>query len=307
MIAAAIDIGTNTTLALLARTCGRGLTPLKDQLTVNHLGDALQKGSTLSRELIALNVDLIAELQRDLRRAGAEAFAVCGTSALRRAENRQEFIDAVHGVTGLQVEIIAGRDEAALTYMGAVSGRELYPGERVCVMDIGGGSTEIVEGRGYVPGQGYSIDVGATTLTNEFLHSDPPTAADIAALRDDLRGRLPHLVNALRGGAMPWMLVGGTAVTLAILTAGLKRYDLQQVGGKPLTMDDVERQLAAFSDKTAAELQNLPGMPAGRGRSIRTGAVLLSEMFRALQIQEGIVSERGLRHGLWLARFGTRT
>lgn len=306
MIAAAIDIGTNTTLALLAETSADGLKPLQDQLTVNRLGDALQNGPQLSREIIALNVDLLAELQRDFRRAGAEAFAVCGTSALRRAENRRDFIAAVHGVTGLQVEIIAGRDEAALTYMGAVSGREIYPGERVCVMDIGGGSTEIVEGRGYVPGQGYSMDVGATTLTNEFLRGDPPDTEEIAALRADLRGRLPQLVKPLTSGNMPWVLVGGTAVTLAIIKADLKRYEPQRVGGALLTAEDVERQLAAFSNRSAAELQNLPGMPVGRGRSIRAGAILLSEMFSALQIQQGVVSERGLRHGLWLARFGER-
>lgn len=306
MIAAAIDIGTNTTLALLAESDESGFRPLKDQLIANRLGEALKESGELSREVIALNVDLLAELARDFRRDGAEGFTVAGTSALRRARNRAEFIAAVREVVGLQVEVIGGRDEAALTYMGAVSNREIYPGERVGVMDLGGGSTELVEGRGFVAGEGYSIDVGAVYLTNEFFLSDPPKAEQIQTLRRNLRERLPGLVQNLLRDPMPWILVGGTAVTLALFKAGLRRYDPVAIGGSMLTVKDVEALAESFVGKSSTELQYLPGMPMGRGRSILAGSVLLQEMMTALHIQEGTVSERGLRHGLWLARFGRR-
>ena len=306
MIAASIDIGTNTTLALLAESDGGGLQVLKDQLVTNRLGEALKDGPELSREIITLNVDLLAEMARDFRRDGAEGFAVAGTSALRRAQNRAEFIAAVREVVGLQVEVIGGRDEAALTYLGAVSNREIYPGERVCVLDLGGGSTELVEGRGMIAGQGYSLDVGSVYLTNEFFHSDPPTEEQLQTLRRHLRERLPQLVSNLKGSAMPWILVGGTAVTLAILKAGLRRYDPAAIGGSLLSRNDVERLIVSFAGKSSQELQRLPGMPTGRGRSIFAGAILLDEMLKSLQVVEATVSERGLRHGLWLARFGKR-
>jgi exopolyphosphatase/guanosine-5'-triphosphate,3'-diphosphate pyrophosphatase len=306
VIAAAIDIGTNTTLALLAESTDGGLRPIKDQLTANGLGLALKRGGVISRDIIALNVDLLVELVRDFRRDGAEDFAVVGTSALRRSANRGEFIAAVREIAGLQLEVIDGRNEAALTYMGAVSGREIYPGERVRVIDLGGGSTEIIEGQGYVPGPGFSMDVGSVYLTNEFFTSDPPTAAEIERLRSDVRKRLEAWGSNLRGAAVPWILVGGTAVTLAILKAGLKRYEPQKIGGSQFDVEDIDRLVKSFIGRTSAELQNLPGMPAGRGKSILAGALLLREIFRALDIQEGTVSERGLRHGLWLAKFGER-
>jgi exopolyphosphatase/guanosine-5'-triphosphate,3'-diphosphate pyrophosphatase len=306
MIAAAIDIGTNTTLSLLAESDDGGLRVLKDQLVANRLGEGLKDGPELSREIITLNVDLLAGIARDFRRDGAEGFAVAGTSALRRARNRAEFLAAVREVVGLQVEVIGGRDEAALTYLGAVSNREIYPGERVGVLDLGGGSTEIVEGRGMIAGQGHSIDVGAVCLTNDFFHSDPPTDEQVQALRQHLSNRLPPLVSNLRGVTMPWILVGGTAVTLAILKAGLRRYEPESIGGSLLSVDDIERLIVSFGGKSSQELQRLPGMPTGRGRSIFAGSILLEEMLKSLQVTEATVSERGLRHGLWLARFGRR-
>ncbi|RPH95308.1 hypothetical protein EHM69_04825 [candidate division KSB1 bacterium] len=306
MITAAIDIGTNTTLALLAAADGDGLRPIKDQLTANRLGEALRDEPVLSPEVITLNVDLLAEIVRDFRRDGAEGFAIAGTAALRRAQNRADFIAAVREIVGLQVEVIGGRDEAALTYMGAVSNREIYPGERVAVLDLGGGSTEIVEGKGYIAGQGYSIDVGAVYLTNEFFKNDTPTSNEIETLRSHLRSRLPQLVGQVRGIKMPWILVGGTVVTLAILKAGLRRYNPMSVGGSLLNLADIDRRIAGFIGKSSLELQALPGMPLGRGRSILAGSLLLQEMFNALDIEEGLVSERGLRHGLWLAKFGKR-
>ena len=114
MIAATIDIGTNTTLALLAKDNGSDLTILKDQQTPNRLGESLHKSGELSPQAIALNVDLLGEIMRDFRRYGAEDFALCGTSALRRARNREEFITAVHDIFDLKVEVLSGTDEAAL-------------------------------------------------------------------------------------------------------------------------------------------------------------------------------------------------
>lgn len=304
MIAGAIDIGTNTTLSLLAESTNGGLKVIKDQITVNNLGDALRHGPSFSTEVIALNVDLLAEIVRDYRLYGAEEFVIGATAAMRQALNRAEFQQAVNDIVGLPLEIISGRAEAALTYLGAISNREIYPNEHVCVMDLGGGSTEIVEGLGYTPGQSFSIDVGSSVLTNQFFENDPPSEQEVSDMVSSLRGRLVHLVANLRGKKVPWVLVGGTVVTLALLKSGHRRYDPARVGGSLLNVEDIDRWIAHFLGRPAEELQMMPGMPVGRGRIILAGAILLREMFWALEIEEGIVSERGLRHGLWLAKFG---
>jgi len=304
MIAGAIDIGTNTTLALLAESTNGGLKVIRDQITVNHLGDALRQGPEFSPEVIALNVDLLAGIVRDYRRYGAEDFVLAATAAVRHATNRTEFQEAVKDIVGLPLEVISGRDEAALTYLGAISDREVYPNERVNVMDLGGGSTEIVEGSGYTPGHSFSVDVGSSVLSNQFFVNDPPEEEEVSDMVSSLRGRLLHLVKDLRGKKVPWILVGGTVVTLAMLKAGHRQYDPSRVGGTALNIEDIDRLIAYFMGRPAEELQMMPGMPVGRGRIILAGAILLRELYWALEIEEGIVSERGLRHGLWLSKFG---
>ncbi|MBI5060318.1 hypothetical protein HZB60_11130 [candidate division KSB1 bacterium] len=303
MRAAAIDIGSNTTLALLAEADGGELRTVRDTITLNQLGAAVDQAGEFPRDIIALNVDLLNEILRDFRRDGAEAFAICGTAALRRARNAAEFNSAVQQILGLHVEVLSGRDEAALTFAGAISGREIFPNERIGVIDLGGGSTEVILGRGTVPVESTSIDFGAVSLSGSFVRSDPASPGELAELRQTLHLRLPLLVGNLRGRELPWTLVGGTAVTLAMLKRGLRVYDPLAVSGIFLSGTDMDALITGFGGKSAAELQSLPGMPPGRGKYILAGAILLRELFTILQIEEGMVSERGLRHGLWLAKF----
>jgi exopolyphosphatase/guanosine-5'-triphosphate,3'-diphosphate pyrophosphatase len=107
-------------------------------------------------------------------------------------------------------------------------------------------------------------------------------------------------------GAYPWMLVGGTAVTLAMLKQKLYRYDPLKVGGTTLSLSDLQKLSDSFFGKHPDELQALPGMPLNRGHYILAGTLLMIELFSALQITEGTVTERGLRHGLWLTKFWER-
>ncbi|MBU0692175.1 hypothetical protein KKC97_12110 [bacterium] len=307
MIAATIDIGTNTTLALLADGDGSDLKVLKDQQTPNRLGESMREDNEISAHAIAMNVDLLGEIMRDYRRYGAEDFAVCGTSALRRARNRDEFVSAVRDVFDLQVDILSGTDEAALTFAGAVSGKEIYPHEKIGVIDLGGGSTEVIEGQGLHAGQSCSLDMGAVYLTNEyFMTEEIPSVKTIERLRLDVRERLIQLLNSLRDGVYPWLLVGGTAVTLSMLKQGLRRYDADRIRGSQLTLKDIKPLCNSFIGKHPEELQALPGMPLSRGKYILAGTLLMIELFDALQIEQAEVSERGLRHGLWLMKFAKR-
>jgi len=306
MIAATIDIGTNTTLALLAESNGHDLKILKDQQTPNQLGESLRNSSELSPQAIALNIDLLGEIMRDFRRYGADEFAVCGTSALRMARNRNEFVTAVHDIFGLQVDILSGTDEASLTFAGAVSGREIYPHEKIGVIDLGGGSTEIIQGQGLAPGQSCSLDMGAVYLTNEYFAEEIPSASTIERLRLGTREQLAGLIDSMRGSGYPWVIVGGTAVTLSMLKQGMKRFEAEMISGSQLSVKDLKLLCNSFIGKHPDELQTLPGMPLSRGKYILAGTLLMIELFDALHIEQAEVSERGLRHGLWLAKFSTR-
>ncbi len=306
MIAGAIDIGSNTTLALLAELQDGELLVLKDQLTFNGLGDSLKETDELPRDTIALNIDLLNEIVREFKRDGAEAIAATGTAALRRAMNRAAFVGAAKQVLGLTVDVLSGREEAALTFAGAISGREIYPNEAVGVMDIGGGSTELIQGKGTQPTHSTSLDLGSVYLTNQFFKNDPPTAQETQSLKASLQDRLPLLIGGLGDRTMPWTLVSGTAVSLAMLKRGLRRYDPAAVRETFLSRDDLDAAIVRLSGMSTAEIQNLPGLPPGRARFILAGTLLMRELFDVLRIEEGIVSERGLRHGLWLARFSNQ-
>lgn len=304
MRAAAIDIGTNSTLALLAEAGRDGLVVVRDELAINQLGASLDGSGYLSRDVMALNVDYLNEIARDYRREGAEQFALCGTAALRRARNAQEFGGAIREILGLELEIISGRDEAALTFAGAISGREVFPHEQTGVIDLGGGSTEVIHGRGTVPAQSASLDLGAVNLTKEYCKHDPMTDEERVTLTEMLDLRLPMLLSSFRGTELPWTFVGGTAVSLAILKCGLAKYEPQRIAGTMLTFSDLEWWSAKLQAMHSGEIQRLPGMPLGRARFMPAGTMLLRAMFHQLGIEQATVSERGLRHGVWLAKFG---
>lgn len=211
----------------------------------------------------------------------------------------------MHDVVGLDLKILSGTQEAALTYAGAVSTMELLPHERVNVIDIGGGSTEVISGQGNSPGQSVSLEVGAVVLTKRYFTPGAiPTVDEISLLRSEVRKIQGDLFSPGVHEGVPWVLVGGTPVTLAMLKLGLTRYQPEKISGTTLTAHDVDELIGRFSGKHAEELQALPAMPPGRGKYILAGTLLLRELFDVLQIDSGAVTERGLRHGLWLAHFG---
>ncbi len=303
--AAAIDVGTNTTLALFAEGDGETLRTIKDSLTPNRLGESLNEDGTIPQDVIAVNIDLLHELVREFRSKGASDVVACSTAVLRTAKNREEFQRAVHDVVGIELKILSGTQEAALTYAGAVSSMELLPHERVNVIDLGGGSTEVISGQGNSPGQSVSLEAGAVVLTKRyFKQGEPATPEEIARMRQDVRKVQGNLFSPEVHEGVPWVLVGGTAVTLAMLKLNLPRYSPEKIAGVELTPEDLDTMIGRFAGRHPEELQALPAMPPGRGKFILAGSLLLRELFDVLQIQSGKVTERGLRHGLWLAHFG---
>jgi exopolyphosphatase / guanosine-5'-triphosphate,3'-diphosphate pyrophosphatase len=220
---------------------------------------------------------------------------VCGTSALRDAANRDEFIELVAQRTGLSLEILSGEDEAVWSFRGAVG--DLGRAERVAVLDIGGGSTEITIGRGDQIELRHSAQVGAVRLTERYFRSDPPTPDDLtAAERETDRSLEP--IDPTSGAGARLVGVAGTVVTLASIAGPTPEPRPGSPFPSHLTLETVERLYSRLSRLSSSAIRPLSPLMEGRADLITAGALILRQVMRRFGFREIRVSEKGLRYGL---------
>lgn len=296
-LVAAIDVGTNSVLLLVAEPSADGrLAILEDRAEVTRLGEGLRATGLIGRAGADRTAAKIRELAEVARSLGAEAILAAGTMAMRKAENADDFVQRVALEAGLRIRIISADEEARLTYLGVRSDLPTEA-ERLVVFDAGGGSTELIVGNQDGLEDRCSLEVGAVTLTDRFLASDPVRPQELTALRDHLLGEV--LVDMPRlGSAGALVGVGGTVTTMAAVELGLSRYDRDRVHGTRLSAAQVEDLVALFARKTIAQRAGLAGMEPARADVILAGAVLVQALLAALAAPEVVVSDRGLRHGL---------
>ena len=290
--AAGVDVGSNSVLLTVARRSPTGaLTILDERSIITRLGQGLRDRGALSPEAASRTLAVLEEFGVAIVALGAEARAA-GTSALRRAEDADEFLERAREALGLSLEVLSGAEEARLGYLGALSDLEgITPSDRPVLVDPGGGSTEVIRGGEAA----LSLETGAVRLTETFVHSDPPADEEITALRAHVVEGLSALEPA---GDRPVVAAGGTATTLAALALGLERYDGRQVHGFQMALSEVvslRRRLAALS---LVEREEIPCLPPGRADVAVAGAVLLEELISGLGVDGVTVSDRGLRFGL---------
>jgi exopolyphosphatase/guanosine-5'-triphosphate,3'-diphosphate pyrophosphatase len=268
---AAIDIGTNTTRLLVADVEDGRIEDIVRRSTVTRLGEGVDARRILLPEPIARTRNALAEFRRELERLGAERALAVATSAARDAENGEAFLGEVQWSYGFATRLLSGRQEAELTRRGVGA-----TDEHTLVVDIGGGSTELI-----LPGFETSIDVGSVRLTERFLHGDPPTPAEVEEAASQVRTLLPELdVRAAIG-------VAGT-VTQLHLIAG------------ELTAEVVEREVARLAALSVAELEAVPGMDPARATVIVGGAIVAREIVRRYHLPGLTWSERDLLDGVAL-------
>ncbi len=308
---AAIDVGTNTVLLLVAERQPDGaFTPLLERAEITRLGRGVDRTGQLDPAAIRETVAVLAAYAREARALGAEAIACVATSAARDAANSAEFFEAARREAGLTPEVISGDEEARLVYesawrdFGPAPGGPsplLPPGGPLAVVDVGGGSTELTWGDGPVPRDRRSLQLGAVRLTERHVHSDPLSPAEVAALRaaaaEGMRALAPWRDLGQTGGAR---LVGvaGTVTTLSAVEQGLERYDAGQVHGAVLTLEEVERLYGRLAGLTVSERARLPGMEPKRADVIVGGCAVVAEAMLALGFDRLTVSDRGVRWGL---------
>jgi exopolyphosphatase/guanosine-5'-triphosphate,3'-diphosphate pyrophosphatase len=299
---AVIDVGTNSVKFHVAERAADGAwRTIADRADVTRLGEGLDDSGRLGEEPIRRTAEAIAGMADEARRDGVEAIAAVGTAGLRIATNAGALIDAVRAGAGIEVEVISGEDEARLAYLATVAALDVGDGP-VVVFDSGGGSSQFTFGHGERVDERFSVDVGAVRFTERFGLDRAVDEATVAAALDAIAGDL----GRLDGRPAPDRVIGmGGAVTnLAAVSHGLEVYDPDVVQGTVLDRGEIERQIALYRRRDADARRSIAGLQPNRAEVILAGACIVRSVLARLGLDALTVSDRGLRHGVLVERFG---
>ena len=293
MRVAAVDLGTNSTRLLVADVVNGRVDEVVRRLTITRLGEDVDTSHRLLPAAMSRVHDCLVEFHRERNELGAERALAIATSAVRDAENGAEFLHEIEARFGFATRLLSGAEEAELSFRGISTERQVA--QNTLVVDIGGGSTELVLGG---PGEitfSTSLQLGCVRLTERFLASDPPSARELANCGAYVRQLLPTLEPAAAIG------VAGTVTTIAALELGLRAYDPERVHRHRIPRAGVERELARLAKLTVAERAAISVIEPGRAGVIVAGAVILREVMTAYDLAEIEASERDILHGVALA------
>jgi exopolyphosphatase/guanosine-5'-triphosphate,3'-diphosphate pyrophosphatase len=292
---AAIDCGTNS-IKLLVADFPRVL--VRDSRVV-RLGQGVDRTGRLAEEALARTFAAVEEFAGVIAEHGVarERIRFCATSATRDAENSEVFTDGVRARLGVAPQVLSGDEEAALVFAGATRFLRPAPAEPVLVVDIGGGSTELVLGDASGPVQAASLDIGGVRLHERRLHSDPPTAEEVEACRADIAAALDGSGVDLAAART----VVGTSGTIKTIAAGLldlPRYDRDAVDGADLGVEATHAYVRRLVAMSVAERRALPYMHPGRADVSGAGSLIWSEVLRRTSVPRHLVSEADILYGI---------
>ncbi len=281
---AAFDCGTNSIRLLIADLDGQGgLCDVLRALELVRLGEGVDRTGRFSEAALARTLAVTRKFALLCCEHGVERIRFVATSATRDAINRTEFTDAVLAILGVPAEVIPGTEEAALSFRGALTAvatkdtaTQDPDAARHLVIDLGGGSTELVLG-GRVPDSAYSMDVGCVRLAERHVHSDPPEEAEVADIRRDVRSALDTAAGTVElAQATEVIGVAGTITTITAHALGLGSYDPLVISGSRLPLSEVLRSCDVLVRMSRTERMALPYMHPGRVDVIGVGAVIWS-------------------------------
>jgi exopolyphosphatase/guanosine-5'-triphosphate,3'-diphosphate pyrophosphatase len=301
---AAIDVGTNSVLLLVAeRTAAGRFEAVLERAEITRLGRGVDQSRRLRPEAIEDTLAVLEAYVSEARELGAKDIVVSATSAARDAENGREFLDGAKARCGVSVEIISGDEEARLSFASAFAD---FGGKGpLVVLDIGGGSTEFVfgDGGGNVSFR-RSFDVGSVRLTERHVHADPPTADELTRISVALKETFTAVPPPRPGTRL--VAVAGTATTLCAVARGIEPYDAARVHGAVLTRAEVEQTVDRLAALPLGLRRTVPGLEPRRADVIVAGGLVLRAAMDALDAAEVTISDRGLRWGLLVDRFSAR-
>lgn len=309
---AGIDCGTNSIRLLIADFDGGRLRDVHRETRIVRLGQGVDATGEFAADAIARTRAALTDYAALIKQHGAQRVRMVATSAARDVANRDAFFAMTAEVLGAVLpgavaEVITGAEEAELSFRGAVGELDRATGPFV-VVDLGGGSTEIVVGGDAVTAS-YSADIGCVRLTERCLHSDPPTPEEVAAARQVVRERLEVALGVVPvAGAKTWVGLAGTMTTLSALAHNMTTYDSAAIHLSRVAGDDLLSVCERLIGMTRAERAALPPMHEGRADVIGGGAIVVEELARELRARAGIdeltVSEHDILDGIVLSIAG---
>lgn len=292
---AAIDCGTNTIKLLV------GALPevAVREARIVRLGQGVDATGRLADDALARTFEALEEYAALIREHGVTRIRFCATSATRDAENAAVFTEGVRERIGVTPEVLSGAEEAELAYDGAVRNLRDEPALPVLVVDIGGGSTELIRGASLTdpPTTAHSMDIGSVRLHERHLRSDPPTMAEVTACVGDIERHLDACpVSPARAASV--VGVAGTVTSIAAGVLDLPAYDRDLVDQAVLPVDRVHAMADRLVGMTVAERLALPWLHPGRADVIDAGALILSRVLRRTPVEHLIVSESDILDGI---------
>lgn len=289
---AVIDVGSNSVLMLMGQRRRDGSVDVhSDHVTTTRLSEGVAASGMLSQAAVARTLEALRANVERARGVGATVTAVA-TAGVRMASNPEAFLEPAAEILGTPVRILSGEQEARLSYQSV--SLEL-PGQRCRVLDIGGASTELVDGRGLEVDDACSHPMGSVRFTEAFVRSDPPTAEAVLRMRGAARERFadqplaPHPV--LHG-------LAGTITSLGAVLLGLERYDRETVDGSVASRDEVEQTLGRMAGMTSAERSRTTILPPSRADVFVAGLCIALEALHHCGATKLVIRDRGHRYAL---------
>jgi exopolyphosphatase/guanosine-5'-triphosphate,3'-diphosphate pyrophosphatase len=300
---ASIDIGTNTILLLIAETeHGSIKRVFHDEQAIARIGKGVDRAGVISRETFSRALQFFQSYQKTIRLFNVNKIIAVGTSALRDAVNKVDFCNFIFTECGISIEILTGDEEAEWTYWGGIS-EFIKTASSFCLLDIGGGSTEIIAGTAESIHSKISLNIGCVRITERFLHGNPPHTNEVSEARLEVRAVLQEIKRFLISESLV-VGVAGTVTTLAALELQLPHYDPEKVTGFRLNRSTIQKQFQKLSSMTTSEIGTLRQVSPGREDIILAGILILDEFMEQTSTDTITVSDRGLRYGMVLRELG---
>jgi len=296
MIVASIDIGTNTVLLLIAKVDkkSRKIITLLNEYRMPRIGKGIKNTGIVSRDKIKLLYGVLAEYHKIIKKYQCEKVLVTGTNALRIAKNTQEISEQIYNLFNFKLQVIPGDMEAEYAFLGATSSLDNLLSS--LVIDIGGGSTELIFSSESNITFKTSLPIGSVSATEKFLKHSPPLKSEI----DNLKKEIKRIFVELKENKVPdtTIAIAGTATTLACMNLGIKKFEEDKIENSTMTIEEIKNLIANLSKLTSLEiLEQYGSVMKGREDIILAGAIILSEILELLNVKKLLVSSRGIRYG----------
>lgn len=297
MTIASIDAGTNTVLLLVAEISrdSQKILPLRSEYRIPRLGRGLKPGENIHDESISKFVGVLEEYEAIYGEYACDEVLLFGTNAFRIAQNSKAIVDEIKSRFGISLTIISGAEEARLSYLGA--SYEYNDEGNTCVIDIGGGSTEVSFGKGNSLQNLHSYDVGVVSLSEKYIKEYPADESTILMIQEEITQKFLDLKYE-ENEPLNVVAIGGTPTTAFSIFEKLRTFDESLIEGKTLSLDALEIVIDEYKKMTLQEIRSaFPSFIEGREDVLLAGMIILHTILEQLSCEKIIVSTRGIRYG----------